>query len=252
MALKIFSPNELQARQESNRFLIDRFLPSSSVGVISGPPKVRKSWVCSEILVSLATGSKCFQTHDVMEKQSVLYLPLEDSAEIVRSRMELMAQGRGLSLRDLDEIHICPTYDFRLDDRSTISDLKKTVLDRQIQLIIIDPLVRCLGDVSENHSGQINTILSSLRSIQIESGATILLVHHNKKGGKTGGESLRGSSNLFSWIDFGLYCSKPAETVTQIDLQFKGFPEACPVFFELRNSGAGILPTSLGVEKAVT
>ncbi|MBX9768027.1 MAG: helicase RepA family protein [Bdellovibrionales bacterium] len=249
MALKIFSPKDLQARPGSNRFLIERLLPSAAVGVISGPPKCKKSWACAELLLSLSTGSKCFGVYEIPTPETVLYLPLEDSAEIVRSRLELMAAGRGISLSEMNRLMVCPTNEFRLDSDEALADLKLLIERHSIRFTVIDPLVRCLGAVSENHAGQLNTVLSSLRQIQIDSDCTILLVHHNKKGGKSGGEQLRGSGNLFSWIDFGYYCSKPTEQVTQIDLQYKGFPEASPVFFELKSSGAGIVPRWIGLDK---
>nr|BFD65129.1 hypothetical protein HAGR004_01510 [Bdellovibrio sp. HAGR004] len=144
---------------------------------------------------------------------------------------------------------VCPTNEFRLDSDEALADLKLLIERHSIRFTVIDPLVRCLGNVSENHSGQLNSVLSSLRQIQLDTGCTITLVHHNRKGSKTGGESLRGSGNLFSWIDFGFYCSKPAERVTQIDLQFKGFPEANPVFFELKTSGAGLIPKWIGLDQ---
>ncbi len=249
MALQALKPSELNARPEASKFLIDRLLPSASVGVISGPPKCRKSWACAELLLSLSTGLKCFGVYDVPSPESVLYLPLEDSAEIVRSRLELMATGRGLSLSQLSRLMVCPTNEFRLDSDEALADLKLLIQSQAIRFTVIDPLVRCLGAVSENHAGQLNSILSSLRQIQLDTGCTIALVHHNKKGNKSGGESLRGSSNLFSWIDFGFYCSTPTEQITQMDLQFKGFRSGSSVFFNLKTVGDGLAPSWIGIEQ---
>jgi hypothetical protein len=160
-----------------------------------------------------------------------------------------MASGRGISLSAMNRLMVCPTNDFRLDSDEVLADLKMLIERHSIRFAVIDPLVRCLGNVSENHSGQLNSVLSSLRQIQLDTECTIALVHHNRKGNKTGGESLRGSGNLFSWIDFGFYCSKPTEKVTQIDLQYKGFPESNPIFFELKTSGAGLIPQWVGLEQ---
>jgi hypothetical protein len=74
-------------------------------------------------------------------------------------------------------------------------------------LLILDPLVR-LHAIDENAAGEIAALLGYLRLLQRKTGTAIALVHHSRKnisanGGA--GYSLRGSSDLYAWVDSFLY-----------------------------------------------
>ena len=74
-------------------------------------------------------------------------------------------------------------------------------------LLLLDPLVR-LHSIDENAAGEIAALLGYLRGLQRRSNVAIALVHHARKNASVSGGagySLRGSSDLYAWVDSFLY-----------------------------------------------
>jgi hypothetical protein len=68
-------------------------------------------------------------------------------------------------------------------------------------LLILDPLVRLHG-VDENQVGPMAELLGHVRSLQRMTGAAVAIVHHARKNAAhSAGQSLRGSSDLYAFLD---------------------------------------------------
>ena len=95
----------------------------------------------------------------------------------------------------------------RLDRTTDQERLEATLLLHHPVLLILDPLVR-LHAIDENAAGEVAALLGYLRLLQRKSGAAIALVHHSRKNVSAAGGagySLRGSSDLYAWVDSFLY-----------------------------------------------
>jgi hypothetical protein len=136
----------------------------------------------------------------------VLLYAAEDSESDLRLRLESLAHCHGIALAQLD-IGVITADSLRLDRTPDQERLAATLRRHQPVLLILDPLVR-LHAIDENAAGEIAALLGYLRALQRQSGSAIALVHHAKKnlpaqGGA--GYSLRGSSDLYAWVDSFLY-----------------------------------------------
>src|SRR5205807_742236 len=181
-------------------------LISKAVGIIGGAPKSLKTWMALEMAVSVASGSACLARFAVPSPGPVLLYAAEDSESALRSRLESLARHHGLDLAYLD-IRVITADSLQLDRMADQQRLEATLMLHRPVLLVLDPLVR-LHAIDENAAGEIAALLGYLRVLQRKTGSAIALVHHAKKavsahGGA--GYSLRGSSDLYAWVDSFLY-----------------------------------------------
>lgn len=191
---------EVAPPQETGRWLVRSLWPAAAVGIISGPPKACKTWLALDLAVSVASATPCLGVFPVERPGPVLAFLAEDSLERTRERVAGMACRRALSLTDL-ELHLIREPALRLDQARDIERLRRTVEDLRPRLLLLDPFVR-LHRINENDAGEVSVVLGELRQLQRLHDLAVVLVHHARKNGsRSGGEALRGSSDLFAWGD---------------------------------------------------
>jgi hypothetical protein len=203
----VVRPCDLQASATSNTpWLIDQLWTAQAVGIIGGSPKSYKTWMALEMAVAVASGSPCLATFAVPSPGPVLLYAAEDSQAALRSRLESLAAHHNLYLPYLD-IRVITTDSLRLDRSADQGRLEATLALHRPALLILDPLVR-LHAIDENAAGEIAVLLGYLRLLQRKSGTAIAIVHHTRKNPATNGGagySLRGSSDLYAWVDSFIY-----------------------------------------------
>jgi len=136
----------------------------------------------------------------------VLLYAAEDSESALRLRLESLAHHHAVNLAYLD-IRVITADSLRLDRTADQQRLEATLMLHRPVLLILDPLVR-LHAIDENAAGEIAALLGYLRLLQRKTEAAIALVHHSRKNLSTNGGagySLRGSSDLYAWVDSFLY-----------------------------------------------
>ena len=203
----VLRPCDLQASPDSTPpWLIDQLWTAQAVGIIGGHPKCNKTWLALEMAVAVASGSACLNRFAVPSAGPVLLYAAEDSASDLRLRLESLAHHHRIPLASLD-LRVIAADSLRLDRTADQGRLAATLRLHRPALLILDPLVR-LHAVDENAAGEIAALLGYLRALQRQSGSAIALVHHARKNGAAyggAGYSLRGSSDLYAWVDSFLY-----------------------------------------------
>jgi hypothetical protein len=194
------------AASSATPWLIDQLWTAQAVGIIGGTPKSYKTWMALEMAVAVASGSACLTRFSVPSPGPVLLYAAEDSGSALRSRLESLAAHHSLHLAHLD-IRVINADSLRLDRTVDQDRLEATLMLHRPALLILDPLVR-LHAIDENAAGEIAALLGYLRLLQRKTGAAIALVHHARKNAAVNGGagySLRGSSDLYAWVDSFLY-----------------------------------------------
>jgi hypothetical protein len=220
-------------------WLIDQLWTSNAVGILGGAPKSLKTWMALEMAVSVASGSACLATYAVPSPGPVLLYAAEDSESALRLRLESLAQHHALPLAYLD-IRVITTETLRLDRTTDQERLEATVQLHRPVLLILDPLVR-LHAIDENAAGEIAALLGYLRLLQRKTGAAIALVHHSRKNVSANGGagySLRGSSDLYAWVDSFLYLRRHHGQLL-LSAEHRSAPGAGPLALELANTESG-------------
>jgi hypothetical protein len=254
--LPVVRASALEAPVHQQTWLVERLWTSRAVGVIGGSPKCGKSWLALDMAVSIASRTPCLGTFPVHVSGPVLLYAAEDSAAALRARLETLAQIRQLDFPSLD-VQVITAETLRLDRADDQDRLEATVRIHHPVFLILDPLVR-IHAIDENVAGQIAALLGYLRMLQRQTGVAVALVHHVRKNvSSTGGAgySLRGSSDLYAWLDSFLYLRKHNDQLT-LSAEHRSASGTGPFTLELAqpngNTGAHLkLVASGGIETAI-
>jgi hypothetical protein len=90
-------------------------------------------------------------------------------------------------------------------------------------------------------AGQVSTLLGYIRSLQRKTGAAIALVHHVRKNASPNGGagySLRGSGDLYAWLDSFLHLRMHQGQRT-LSAEHRSAPAFGPIALELEQSDLG-------------
>jgi RecA-family ATPase len=94
-----------------------------------------------------------------------------------------------------------------------MEDLLAVIKEKNIGLIILDPFVAFHSGV-ENNAEEAQAVMEQLQRFN-EVGASVLFIHHHRKGGNgSSGQSLRGSSAFSGRLDSHITVDKTDETET--------------------------------------
>ena len=234
--LPVVQASALESPAARHVWLVDQLWTDRAVGVVGGGPKLGKSWLALDMAVSIASGTPCLGAFRVHASGPVLLYAAEDSAAALRTRLETLARIRQLDFTKLD-VRVITAESLRLDRAEDQARLDATVALHRPMLLVIDPLVR-VHAIDENVAGQVATLLGYLRALQRKAGVAILLVHHVRKNvspGAGAGYSLRGSSDLYAWLDCFLYLRKKDDQLT-LSAEHRSAPGAGPFLLELAKS----------------
>jgi len=205
--LPVSRVGDLRAEPERNRWLVQGLWTRRAVGVLGGPPKALKTWLGLDLALSVASGTPCLSRFPVKDRGPVLAYLAEDAGEEVRARTAALARGRSLALDPLDLFLITAPV-LWLDDKEHRQRLARTIEDLRPKLLLLDPLVR-LHRQDENDVRAVSSLLGHLRELNRAFDLAVLLVHHtSKKERSHPGQSLRGSGDIYAWLDSGLYLAK--------------------------------------------
>lgn len=227
-------------------WLVRNIWAKGSVGFISGAPKSYKSYFALDLAISVAMG-RPFLNHPEFSTGKavpVLYIQEEDSAPIVKYRMEQIAEakapeafwagqmtleGDDTSGRDFDALGVTwtpPTLTtllrpairrgFSISSGAWQTRLAEAIEENGYRLVVIDTLGTTLGDIELNDSVKMNErVLKPLKQMAEAFNCAIAIVHHNKKGDSTGrlGQAMLGSVAMHAWVESALYVqSKEKDT----------------------------------------
>ena len=212
--LPVVRAAQLADATESNRWLVHSLWGRAAVGILGGAPKCCKSWLALELCVSVATRTRCLDRFPVEDPGSVMLYMAEDSAPVLKARLQGLCRHRGVHFEDIP-IDVITAPSVRIDRVRDQDRLIRTVRKSAPRLLVLDPFVR-LHRVDENDAGQVSAVLGYLRALQRALDVAVLVVHHARKNGGSGGQAgqnLRGSGDLHAWGDSNLYLRKQQGTL---------------------------------------
>jgi RecA-family ATPase len=181
------------------KWIIPSMMPEG-LTLLSGAPKIGKSWFALSLCVAVATGSSILSQKT--EPRSVLYLCLEDSERRIQDRLKQL-EAEGLDVSKLYVHTVCP----RLNEGG-IEQLVEAIDHYELSLIIIDtlqhvkPMARSGKDTyASDYDG-----LKPLQKLAQDKRIGIVLIHHTRKQessdpfDKTSGtQALMGCADT-SWV----------------------------------------------------
>lgn len=229
--LPVSRVGDIQVEPETRRWLVEGLWPRHAVGVLGGPPKAFTTFVGLDLAISVASGTDCLSRFPVRDPGPVLAYLAEDAGEQVRNRTAALAKGRGIALDDLD-LFLITSPVLWLDEAEHRERLASTIEELRPKLLLLDPLVR-LHRQDENDVRSVSALLGHLRELNRTYDLAVALVHHtSKKERAHPGQALRGSGDIYAWLDAGLYLAKKKSGIV-LTVEHRSAPAPDPMTLDL-------------------
>lgn len=210
----IIGINDVKEGEHGEEWLIEGLWEYDSVGLIVAPPKSYKSTLITNMAVAVASG-KPFDGRKVIQG-GVLILQGENSLVAEKSRLMNIAGTTDLPIYYVQS-------SINLDN---IEVLKRTIIENNIKMLVIDPLYLLFGSGNMNHQVDVTPKLRNLTELRKETGCSIILVHHTRK---TDGSSdlstsdINGSGFFEGWYESLIMLQPPRRTVVRKVKMFNRF-----------------------------
>ena len=179
----------LAESDEPPRWLVDGLLPDGGTSFLVAKPKVGKSTLAQNLIYCIALGEPFLERSVI--RGPVLYLALEEK------RAELRRRFAAMGAKDGDEIEF---YISRAPE-GAFEWLNAKAVQRKPALIVVDTFQRFARLKDLNDYASVTNALDPLTHLARESGAHLMLLHHEKKAGGKDGDGVLGSTALFGGVD---------------------------------------------------
>lgn len=215
---------------------IKGWLATGLNGLLAGQPKTFKSTMMLDMAVSLSTGKDFLGLYPVLNPPSpVIYIQEENTMQDMRTHFislyERMNYGQSYKIsypddRGIGRLHhyyvphadepqprssvrAFPRRGWTVED-DNLAWLKDKILDEGIQWVFIDPLYKITpAGMTLNSDETISLMTRKLDALSEETGANILIVHHqNKSKGSEGGHRVMGSNLIWGWAGQTLWVDR--------------------------------------------
>jgi RecA-family ATPase len=186
-------------------WIIKNFAMAGCANALFSDPGKGKSLLELSAGAAVAAGDKYFGPMEIRKNGPVLVVNREESLDEQYHRLWAVMQHRRQASEDIP-LHLFGRDDIRLlarskktgnFERTKFQDyLVQHIRDEGYVMVVIDPMIELVDNLDENSSVDMNRLVEELASIGRDTGAAMLAVHHSRKGGARGADSLRGSSAL--------------------------------------------------------
>jgi hypothetical protein len=194
-------------------------------GLIAGEPKTFKSFVATDLAVSVASGTKFLGHFEVPEVGPVILIQEENTVAMMKDRLEKISAARGLFGRanlngselELEAAQELPIYlmnnqRFNLTEEDHLVLLENWIKEIKPRLIVLDPIYLMVPGVDENSAVAMTPVLRDLLTLKQKYDVGILIVHHYNKPrsdeDRHPGNRISGTNVFYRWFESALYLSK--------------------------------------------
>ena len=164
--------------------LIHGFLRLGETMNIIAPPKTGKSWLVTDLALSVAMGTDWFGYP--CERGRVLIIDNELHKETTASRVPKVIAARGMKLDEVSPWLSVENQRGRLKTIEDIANHIEELKEEKYKLIIIDAFYRAMPrGVDENDNGAIADVYNMLDRYAEQIGCAFVLIHHTSKGNQS-------------------------------------------------------------------
>lgn len=184
----------LSQEPEPIRWIWEPFLPEGGLALLVAFMKVGKSTFASALSVAVAQGRPFLGFPTI--RGGVLLLALEEHPRDVRRRLTRFGVGPEDPLYVHEGVL---TY-----APATFEAFRDFIGEHGITLVILDTLSMFWPVTDENANAEVLRSVKPLLTLARDTGASVVLIHHERKAGGEDGRSIRGGSALFGLVDQAL------------------------------------------------
>jgi len=213
-------------------WLIPNILSTGGLHYISSPPGSGKTWVMCDLIRACCFGGKWLNEFEIPQTR-VLYLDEEMGVQKVLERL------RKLGMRSAEGMGYLNRVGIRFDQPLDVERIVKHCQSQGIGLVLIDSLVRIHG-MDENDNSQMRKLYDAFKKL-LDNGITVLIAHHNRKGGTDSTvkhEGMRGAAEIVAAADMAFSVEKQANGLYRMYVtkgRLISDEDAIDVTFEIRD-----------------
>jgi hypothetical protein len=187
-----------------------------SLNIVYGSPGTLKSLFLADLAICTAAGidwlvpapwhignlAQAIKTRQC----NVMWLDFDNGKRRTDNRLAALAKARELPEDTPITYYSMPNPWLNATDKGSIGALSLRIKESDCKLIVIDNLGTVSGGADEN-SAEMIQVMSLFRQLAEETGAAIVLIHHQTKNRgviSRAGDSLRGHSSIEASLDMAL------------------------------------------------
>lgn len=244
----------LEYAKKKPNWIVEGLIEAGNQWIIAGPAKCGKSRLAAELAINASEG-KPFFGYRCPRKMRVLYIDFELGERLFFERVlamygydeKLMAQNQTFfhagEYETIDVLQVS-------DERSEVADVKRTIREMELDLIIWDVLSSTHAS-DENDNVKMKKVMKGIK--YVSQGVAHVVVHHTKKAfGKAnaGADGMRGASSIHGEVNGVMSLSDKAgkRGVQTIKFSARGFKG--PDTLRLVDNGVGYQLASLEEDAA--
>lgn len=202
---------------EGVSWLVDEWLPDSSITFLVSPPESYKTWILLDLAVSVSAGVPFLGKYRVNSPGPTLIIQQEDSHSGLTDRLALIAEQKLGALPKLDgetwtiptmpdiPIYVHPDRQLRFGNKQVIAELEQQIATIRPKVIMIDPLYSTT-DSTDNYMADLANRMMVLKTWRDKYGCSFVIAHHSKKNldpDSTAREDSWGSQFLNAFLEAG-------------------------------------------------
>ena len=214
--IRLFSMQELENYPTPRDYLGDAFLSPGGRVMVAGPPKMGKSHLATELLMTAACGGEWMNMR-FNRPHRVLYLNAEIREAYLYKRYQKVLSTFSEGEQRLISKNFLVSGRGDVDLATQADQIRAIVEDPRPSFICFDPMSQFIGGINESDNSDVRDaftqIINPLTDPDYIPGLemSVVIVHHTRKGqGHQGNtfESIRGAGFLYGWFDSGLMLGK--------------------------------------------
>ncbi len=157
--------------------------------VIGGGSKSYKTWVLSDLALSVATGRDWLGFPTTQGR--VLYLNLELAREYYNRRLQQICEAKEICASESSDLSLWHLRGHAADFSLLGPKIIKRMEEQDYSLLIINPIYKAIGGRDENKAGDITGLLNELERVAVKTGAAVVFGAHFSKGNQASKERHR-------------------------------------------------------------
>lgn len=221
---QIFSLRDAYKPRPPLKYIVEDTISVPSLVAVYGAPGSFKSMLIADMMVCVASGIDWLPPLDPSKPNTTkatiqtpaLWCDFDNGNRRTAERFEALSRARALPDSTPLFYVSMPSPWLDCSDAGAVDDLKRRIKRLGAQLVVIDNLGSIAGDADENKADMVKVMIS-LRSVAEDTGAALIVLHHQRKGysgtsTSRAGESLRGHTSIEAALDLALLVEREAQT----------------------------------------
>lgn len=194
--------------RKPTEWVVNGIFATQSLSAVYGPPGSYKSMLLADLAAHVVAGTPWMPggANIPVQQCPVLWVDMDNGTRRTDERVDAVAKAHNLP-EDAPFYYVSmPLPPLIGHDLESMLLLRDCIRDLGARFVVIDNLGMATGDVEENNS-QMALIMGNFRIVAERTGAALVVIHHQRKGGAQGGragDALRGHSSIEAALDLAL------------------------------------------------